>query len=71
MSVIFFILGSTGAPLSQWYISDVGYGNSNDDSKTISLERIYLITQQNQDKSVLPISLLPVTEGMSSSPKHR
>ncbi|XP_044580055.1 tyrosine-protein phosphatase non-receptor type 7-like isoform X1 [Cotesia glomerata] len=75
LSVVFIILsaveGSTGTPLSQWYISDVGYGNSNDDSKTISLERIYLITQQNQDKSVLPISLLPVTEGMSSSPKHR
>ncbi|XP_057318195.1 tyrosine-protein phosphatase non-receptor type 7-like isoform X1 [Microplitis mediator] len=70
LSIVSVILssveGSTSTPLSQWYLSDVSYGNSNDDSEAISLEGIYLITQQKwQAKTALPISL------MSARSHHR
>ncbi|KAK0077944.1 hypothetical protein PV325_003254 [Microctonus aethiopoides] len=65
--------GNTGAVLSQRYVNNFDhYGTINDDNEVNSLERIYLITEERwQADTVLPVSLLPITEGMSARSHHR
>ncbi|XP_063974883.1 tyrosine-protein phosphatase non-receptor type 7-like isoform X1 [Diachasmimorpha longicaudata] len=65
--------GHTGTLLSPRYINNVNrYGSSNDDNDPGNLEGVYLITEQRwHGDTVLPVSLLPVTEGMSARSHHR
>ncbi|XP_066593724.1 tyrosine-protein phosphatase non-receptor type 5-like isoform X2 [Prorops nasuta] len=74
LSYVFLVTGGTGAPLAQRYTSDSSYydtsgsNNGNPDS----IEKFYLITEQRwHTDTVLPISFLPSSEGMSARSHHR
>ncbi|XP_047347124.1 tyrosine-protein phosphatase non-receptor type 5-like isoform X2 [Vespa velutina] len=66
-------LRGTGIPLSHHYVNDAEqYDSSINDDNTKPLEKFYLITEQRwHTDTVLPISLLPSTEGMSARSHHR
>nr|XP_012152431.1 PREDICTED: tyrosine-protein phosphatase non-receptor type 5-like isoform X3 [Megachile rotundata] len=65
--------GGTSTPLTNHYVNDANYydiSGNNDNSDP--LEKFYLITEQRwHTDSVLPIPLLPSTEGMSARSHHR
>ncbi|XP_034191139.1 tyrosine-protein phosphatase non-receptor type 7 isoform X1 [Osmia lignaria lignaria] len=65
--------GGTSTPLTNHYVNDANYydiSSNNDNSDP--LEKFYLITEQRwHTDSVLPIPLLPSTEGMSARSHHR
>lgn len=68
-----FFAGGTSTPLTNHYVNDANYYeiSSNDDNSN-PLEKFYLITGQRwHTDTVLPIPLLPSTEGMSARSHHR
>nr|KAF7432091.1 hypothetical protein H0235_005015 [Vespula pensylvanica] len=73
LTYVLLIQGGTGIPLSHHYVNDADqYDSSINDDNTKPLEKFYLITEQRwHTDTVLPISLLPSTEGMSARSHHR
>lgn len=73
MGDFIFVIGGTSTPLTNHYVNDANYYeiSSNEDS-SVPLEKFYLITGQRWHiDTVLPIPLLPSTEGMSTRSHHR
>lgn len=72
--LVFFFTGGTGIPLTHRYISNAdGYGAPSEDNERSSfVDRIYLITERRwHAETVLPVSLLAASEGMSARSHHR
>ncbi|XP_017756483.1 PREDICTED: tyrosine-protein phosphatase non-receptor type 7-like [Eufriesea mexicana] len=70
---LFLTEGGTSTPLTNHYVNDANYYDisSNEDS-SVPLEKFYLITGQRwHTDTVLPIPLLPSTEGMSTRSHRR
>ncbi|XP_031827389.1 tyrosine-protein phosphatase non-receptor type 5 isoform X2 [Nomia melanderi] len=65
--------GGTSTPLTNHYVNDANYYDiSSNDDNSDPLEKFYLITEQRwHTDTVLPIPLLPSTEGMSARSHHR
>ncbi|XP_033190556.1 tyrosine-protein phosphatase non-receptor type 5 isoform X1 [Bombus vancouverensis nearcticus] len=70
---LFLTRGSTSTPLTNHYVNDANYYDiSSNDDRSDPLEKFYLITGQRwHADTVLPIPLLPSTEGMSARSHHR
>ncbi|XP_076686581.1 tyrosine-protein phosphatase non-receptor type 5 isoform X3 [Andrena cerasifolii] len=67
------IIRGTSTPLTNHYVNDANYYDiSSNDDNSDPLEKFYLITEQRwHTDTVLPIPLLPSTEGMSARSHHR
>ncbi|XP_033325043.1 tyrosine-protein phosphatase non-receptor type 5 isoform X1 [Megalopta genalis] len=73
LAYVLLAKGGTSTPLTNHYVNDVNYYDitSNVDNSD-PLEKFYLITEQRwHTDTVLPIPLLPSTEGMSVRSPHR
>ncbi|CAK9816094.1 Receptor-type tyrosine-protein phosphatase R [Anthophora quadrimaculata] len=70
---LFLAKGGTSTSLTTHYVNDANYYDiSNNDDNSDPLEKFYLITEQRwHTDTVLPIPLLPSTEGMSARSHHR
>lgn len=71
---IIFITDGTGISLTHHYADDVNYYDAtiNNGDNINPLERFYLISEKKWHKdTVVPISLLPSTEGMPARSHHR
>lgn len=73
LAYVLLIQGGTGTPLTHHYVNDADqYDSSINDDNPRPLEKFYLITEQRWHAvTVLPISLLSSTEGMSARSHHR
>ncbi|XP_026673493.1 uncharacterized protein LOC113464925 isoform X2 [Ceratina calcarata] len=64
--------GGTSTPLASHYANDVNYYEISNEERSDPLEKFYLIREQRwHTDTVLPIPLLPSTEGMSARSHHR
>ncbi|XP_076163419.1 tyrosine-protein phosphatase non-receptor type 7 [Ptiloglossa arizonensis] len=73
LACVLLAKGGTSTPLTNHYVNDANYYDiSGNDDNSDSLEKFYLITEQRwHTDTVLPIPLLPSTEGMSARSHHR
>ncbi|XP_043490845.1 tyrosine-protein phosphatase non-receptor type 7-like isoform X1 [Polistes fuscatus] len=73
LTYVLFIQGGTGISLNHQYVNDADqYDSSTNNDNTKHLEKFYLITERRwHTDTVLPIYLLPSTEGMSARSHHR
>ncbi|XP_016914088.1 tyrosine-protein phosphatase non-receptor type 5 isoform X1 [Apis cerana] len=69
---LFLTTGGTSTPLTNHYVNDANYYEISSNDNSSPLEKFYLITGQRwHTDTVLPIPLLPSTEGMSARSHHR
>ncbi|XP_076642669.1 tyrosine-protein phosphatase non-receptor type 7 isoform X2 [Halictus rubicundus] len=73
LAYVLLAKGGTSTPLTNHYVNDANYYDiSSNDDNSDPLEKFYLITERRwHTDTVLPIPLLPSTEGMSVRSPHR